>query len=272
MSGFSIDWLDLREGADLRARDSKLRQQALHWLEGARSPAQEPVVVDLGAGTGSSLRALATSDQQPLAWRLVDHDQALLAEAQRRHGHSLHIETCRADLSLVTALPLHDARLVTASALFDLVSAEFIDGLAGLLQIQNQCQPGSVGIYAALNYDGTTHWSPEHPLDALVLKAFNLDQRKNKGFGPALGPDAGDVMYKSFTQAGFKVVCASSPWVLTDADQVLVTALIEGIADAVTGSPGLDGPALADWVSFRKAQVSSGTCTVGHTDVLALPA
>ena len=269
MSGFSIDWLNLREDADRRARDSALRERALAWLEDGRSPVQEPIVVDLGAGTGSTLRALAVPSGMPLNWRLVDHDQALLAEASRRHGSMQRVETCSADLSHIETLPLVGARLVTASALFDLVSAEFIEALAGMLQ--TQCQQSPVGIYAALNYDGLTQWTPAHPLDDLVLEAFNRDQRQDKGFGPALGPEAGPVMQKLFAQAGFEVYSASSPWLLDDADHQMVAALITGIAGAVAGSPGLDAIALADWVRFRQANATSGTCTVGHTDLLALP-
>ena len=32
MTGFSVDWLDLREAADQRARDNKLLQQAGDWV------------------------------------------------------------------------------------------------------------------------------------------------------------------------------------------------------------------------------------------------
>ncbi len=34
MSGFSLDWLDLRETADRRARDAGLLARAKHWLRG----------------------------------------------------------------------------------------------------------------------------------------------------------------------------------------------------------------------------------------------
>jgi len=267
MSGFNIDWLDLRESADRRARDKALREGALQWLQGAEE--KPPQVVDLGAGTGSTLRALEAPNHLPLSWRLVDHDPTLLDEARRRHGSTRPFETCIADLSLLGQLPLGGARLVTASALFDLVSADFIEGLAALLQDQSQQRP--VGLYAALNYDGTTQWTPAHPLDDAVLEAFNRDQRRDKGLGPALGPESGDALRRVFTRAGFSVTGADSPWVLAGDDQPMVVALIDGIASAVAGSPGLGGEALGDWIQFRRENANSGTCRVGHTDLLALP-
>ena len=41
MTGFSIDWLDLREGADRRARADKLLEQARHWLQSDAAPQSE---------------------------------------------------------------------------------------------------------------------------------------------------------------------------------------------------------------------------------------
>lgn len=269
MSGFSIDWLDLREDADRRARDKTLRDQAIQWLESGGAPGKKPVVVDLGAGTGSTLRTLAEPSQQPVSWCLVDNDATLLAEAQRRHGETHRIEPCVADLASIKSLPLEGARLVTASALFDLVSEDFLGALATELKKQNLQSP--VGLYAALNYDGTTSWTPHHPMDDAVLEAFNQDQRKDKGFGPALGPESGEVMQRVFSQAGFKVYIASSPWVLGGADQSMVSALVTGIAGAVADNPDIETSALEDWVLFRLGNSESGTCIVGHTDVLALP-
>ncbi|MEX1198922.1 MAG: class I SAM-dependent methyltransferase [Pseudohongiellaceae bacterium] len=271
MSGFSIDWLDLREDADHRGRDSVLLEQAKGWVAAAPSSDKAPVIVDLGAGTGSTLRAFSAAGMAPasLTWRLVDNDRELLDEARRRHGSIHQLETCPADLAQVAALPLTDTRLITASALFDLVSPDFIETLATALQ--TRCQHTPVGVYAALNYNGVTQWTPAHPLDDVVLDAFNRDQRRDKGFGPALGPDAASCMEKAFSNAGFAVHSASSPWGLSSADRELVSALIRGIASAVAQAPRLDQASLDDWADYRLDNVSTGTCTVGHTDILALP-
>lgn len=50
--GFAPQWLALREPADRAARDTALLARAAHLA----GPA--PVIVDLGAGTGASVRAL----------------------------------------------------------------------------------------------------------------------------------------------------------------------------------------------------------------------
>ncbi len=275
MSGFSVAWLDLREGADNDARDKTLAAQALTWLTSGDAGSM-PIIVDLGSGTGSTLRALTHVGASPardsprslngnFVWRLVDHDPALLNEALRRHSKTHVIEDHEADLLDLTTLPLTGARLVTASALFDLVSLSVVDALTERL-VQHQA-----GLYAALNYDGITHWEPPHPLDGRVLAAFNQDQRRDKGLGLALGPDAADYLQMALSRAGYTVWIADSPWELGPDDAALVRELIPGIASAVAEGYGLDKQALQAWQDFRLAHAATGRCVVGHQDVLALP-
>ena len=266
MTGFAISWLDLRETADFAARDKILVEQLLVWLASPEaSNGAEPLVVDLGSGTGSTLRAFARLGAPKFVWRLVDHDGALLDEALKRHRKHFLIEDYQADLRVMDELPFGGARLVTASALFDLVSAEFVHELVTRLHKQR------AGFYAALSYDGDMCWQPEHPFDATVLAAFNQDQLRDKGFGPALGPEATAYLQKALKQAGYEVVTAPSPWVLAAADAALTAELIAGISAAVSTSYGLDPEDLKKWQEFRLAHVQSGTCTVGHLDILAVP-
>ncbi len=262
MSGFSIAWLDLREPADIKARNQPLALKALEWLE--RIPGA--IVVDLGSGTGSTLRAIASlgSDNDKL-WRLVDHDGDLLDEAVRRHAKDFQVEDHQSDLAIIEELPFGGARLVTASALFDLVSADFVNKLAQRLTEKK------IGVYAALNYDGATSWNPPHSSDADILAAFNQDQRRDKGLGPALGPDAATYLQTVFAQAGYQIFIESSPWLLTKNDAELVKELINGIASAVSENNLLSKETIAAWKEFRLAHLQDGQCTVGHQDFLALP-
>lgn len=263
MSGFSIDWLDLREPADKRSRDRLLANKALAVLQDETAALAPGLAVDLGAGTGSTLRAMRELGGGDIIWRLVELDGTLLDEALRRHGQDFIIEDHQSDLSVVEELPLSGARLVTASALFDLASEEFLDRLCARIATQGS------SLYAALNYDGTTDWQPAHPLDSAVLEAFNLDQRRDKGFGTALGPDASHTLQRLLETRGYRVETASSPWHLSGADAELVRSLVNGIADAV--APMVEQISLAQWLNFRLKNIEHGSCIVGHTDLLAIP-
>jgi len=267
MSGFSIEWLSLREPADQAARHQDLCARAISWVNAAvASDRPEPLMVDLGAGTGATLRTLTAHGLHTVVWRLVELDGNLLDEALRRHRKTHIIEDYQADLQVVAELPLGAARLVTASALFDLTSAGFVDTLVQRLQ---QCRNA---LYAALSYDGVMQWSPEHPFDAAVLAAFNKDQHRDKGFGPALGPDAPAYLADALQKAGFTVFSGSSPWHLQSGEHALVRELITGIHNAVVDSYDLDPAELNNWRDFRLEHAASGTCHVGHVDLLALPA
>jgi trans-aconitate methyltransferase len=78
MSGFSPEWLHLRESADQAARNPDVANAMA-----ARFALREHVnVVDLGCGTGSNLRATSSLLPNRQSWRLVDSDPALLAAAR----------------------------------------------------------------------------------------------------------------------------------------------------------------------------------------------
>lgn len=251
---FDPGWLDLRAGADRAARDPALRATALAWLDAVPAPR----VVDLGCGTGALWRDFA----RPAArWRLVDNDPALLALAAARCPGA---ETVASNLAGIDALPLAGARLVTASALLDLASAGWLDALATRV-----AREGSA-VYACLSYDGAMDWAPPRGDDGAVLAAFNAHQRRDKGLGPALGPDAATRFAAALAGRGYRVRTAASPWRLgTDLgpdDGALIAALAGGVAAAAAES------GLAGTTAWGQARRASRACVVGHTDVLALPA
>ncbi len=262
MSGFSADWLALRAGADARARDQGLAARLGAYLKG-RSAVR---VLDLGAGTGANLRATAALIDAPQHWVLADHDAALLARAGAAPGTTIAPNTtfeCR-EVDLAGDLaglfdPAPD--LVTAAALLDLCGAPWTDRLAALAAA---C---GAAFYAVLSYDGREHWRPAHALDAEVLAAFQADQRRDKGLGPALGPEAQAHLSASLRGHGYRVFEGSSDWDLTrPADAALIAALAEGSAAAVEDAIGADRAR-----AWRAARVGAQSVTIGHRDLLALP-
>jgi SAM-dependent methyltransferase len=200
MTGFSADWLALREPADLRARAPALAAILSDRLLERRAIS----VVDLGCGTGANLRATAPLLGRHQRWRLVDHDQVLLdAAAIRLSGWANQVESAGEPLTLykdgkrievrfhqadlrdeVERGDLRGVDLVTASALFDLVSAELIQSLALALA------RAGVLFHTVLTYDGEQRWAPAHVSDAEVVAAFNVHQQRDKGLGPAAGSAA----------------------------------------------------------------------------------
>lgn len=259
MTGFDKTWLDLREAADHPARDRSLRKQVIDHLAATGG---ETLVVDLGAGTGSTFRAFLP-EALHWRWRLVDNDARLLAEARSRHGQSARIECVEVDLGAPADSLFSEARLVTASALFDLVSESFLARLVTQLVQMN------VGLYAALNYDGVCRWDDHHPMDEEVAAAFNAHQRRDKGFGPALGPEATPVLRRLLEGQGFEVAVAPSPWRLDPAHAELQRQFISGMASAAAETGLVEETDLSDWRLARLQQVESSGCFVGHWDLFA---
>lgn len=249
--GFSADWLTLREPSDHAARDATLLNRAVS------EAGANPVILDLGCGTGSTVRAFEKLLPKNSQWRLVDNDSELLQLAGLAAGANATLH--QHDLNDIDSLPLEEVTLVTASALIDLVSSEWLEKLASRV---------SVPIYLALSYDGVMTWEPEHPMDKAVTADFNSHQRTDKGFGPALGPDSVAVASEVFKAHGFEVLTAQSPWRLDSGQTKLQQELVAGITEAVIEF-GLQDAAL--WGSQRIASANQTQCWIGHGDILAIP-
>jgi SAM-dependent methyltransferase len=250
--GFSSEWLSLREPVDRQARNADLLEQAVQ----AAGP--DPVILDLGCGTGSTLRAFSGHLPDHAVWHLVDNDPALLEIAKTLGNCETHV----LDLADLQALPLQGVTLVTASALLDLMSAEWVDGLVALLVEKG------IGFYAALSYDGVMQWDPTLPRDRQITEAFNQHQRSDKGLGPALGPDAVTTAMDAFTKAGFAVTHASTPWRIDAGHADMHRELVQGIASAASEA---NASMTDDWARTRIAMAADSLCLIGHQDILALP-
>jgi len=259
MSGFSAEWLALREPADARSRSDALAAE----LRAALHP--RSAILDLGAGTGANVRHLASRLGGAHAWTLVDHDAALLATLRTRLPARLEWHALNTDLAGVEALPFPPRGLVTASALLDLVSAQWLDAIAA------HCASAGAAALFALSYDGRIAFDPPHPDDERVRVLVNRHQRTDKGFGPALGPDATDAAQAAFTSRGYRCRRAPSDWRLDWNDAPLQAALIDGWADAAIDLSPADAARVDAWRDARLQAAGAGRLTVGHQDLLALP-
>ncbi len=290
MTGFSAQWLALREPADVAARHATLAADLAQRLAvHAGGADREQRIVDLGAGTGSNLRATAPLLGPRQSWRLLDHDPALLEEARAalaawggEQGMAAHdagarlvlkgperriaIAFAQADLAADPAAGLdsigQDApHLVTASAFFDLVSADWIARFAAQV-----AQRGAL-FYTVLTCDGRDTWQPGHAADDEIARAFQAHQARDKGFGPAAGPHASTLLAQAFQAQGYGTREEGSPWRLGPDQAPLIAALAEGTAGAAAQTGLLAEETISAWLTARR----HATCEIGHADLLAWP-
>jgi SAM-dependent methyltransferase len=277
MSGFSPEWLRLRESADANARNRDIANAV-----SARFAQRETLtVVDLGCGTGANLRATASLLPNTQTWTLVDSNAALLACARTelaswsdqaesdgtllrlKKGHaSITVNFKSSDLATeLESVFEHAPALVTASAFFDLVSEPFIRKLA------LRCSEARSAFYAVLTYNGVQRWNPHRPADNQIASAFHSHQLRDKGFGAAAGPLASSELADQFRHNGYLVQEGESPWVLGRNDRMLIEELMRGHAMAAGETGLVDAKTLETWVKVQRSGAE-----IGHTDTFAVPA
>ena len=267
MSGFSADWLTLREPVDHASINHKVRQACVGWC-GQREFIK---VVDLGCGTGSNFRSLSSDLVHPQSWTLIDHDAGLLELAELRSaqviqassGASVQVKLGDFAAGDISGL-IEGCDLVTAAALFDLVSPQVIEGMV------QQIVAVGAAFYTTLTYDGIASWQPEHAADQSMRDAFNKHQRTDKGFGPAAGADATNALATAFDAAGYQVVRGKSPWVLDAHNQELRRETDRGWAAAVREIGDVASDDIDAWQAHRHGR-SDAVSIVGHEDLFAAP-
>jgi SAM-dependent methyltransferase len=257
----SAQWLALREPFDGRARNPAVLEAVAGTFAGRPSVC----IADLGCGTGSTRRVLGPHIGAPQTWRLCDNDPSLLARAADEPNATVLQLDLASELDAAIADPLD---LITISALLDLVSAEW------LRRLVDEVAARRLAVYAALTYDGRIEFTPSDPLDATIVAAVNSHQRRDKGFGPALGPQAARVAAEEFTRVGYVVTDGRSDWVFGPQDREIQKVTLDDWA-AATREVGTVAPDdLAGWLERRTEDVERGVSSmcVGNVDLFARPA
>jgi hypothetical protein len=264
MSGFSAEWLKLREPYDLLARNQDVLNAVFAFLAGKSSV----VIVDLACGTGSTLRALAPRIEACQDWRLVDNDLSLLARVPASSPPSIAVTAVPVDLNRdLEAAFDRAADLVTTSALLDLVSEDWLNRFAVEAALRH------IPVYAALSYDGRAELSPSDPLDARIVAAVNRHQKTDKGFGPALGPSAAKAAIAAFERVGYATAHGAADWEFAPADREIQTEILSGWAKAAREIGDPSKTEIKDWLKRRHDLIAAGRSSirVGHVDVFARP-
>ena len=273
------DWLALREPADAAARSTDLVAALLPSLPSlpplsslsSGGAQQRTVVHDLGSGSGSMARWLGARLPGPQHWVLHDRDVDLLrlvatsAPVVAADGAPVTWETRSSDITRLGTID--GADVVTASALLDMLTADELTRLVA------SCVAARCPVLLTLSVVGRVELEPAHPVDQRVTAAFNAHQRRDRGEGRLLGPDAAAAARDELSRHGLDVRVAASPWRLGAAQAALAEQWFLGWHGAACEQvPGL-GEETPSYARERIAQARSGalTVTVHHEDLLALP-
>ena len=128
-------------------------------------------------------------------------------------------------------------------------------------------------VYAALSYDGRAMLEPSDAFDAEMLAAVNLCQRRDKGFGPALGPQAAEQAVARFEGVGYGVMQGRSDWVFGPGDGAIQDSILAGWATAARELGDVPLDRIAAWFTQRRELIADGRARleVGHIDLFATP-
>jgi len=274
MSGFSPDWLALREPADIAARNiDVVAAMAQHF-----SARKTITVCDLGAGTGASLRAVADRLPPVQSWVLVDHDArnleaavaALAAWADesarwnegitlRRGRKMIDVRVRVQDFAHDLVCWSPDTDLVTASALFDLASADWITSFVSALR------KNRIALLSMLTANDDIGATPPHAADSQIIAAFHRHQTSDKGFGPSAGAKAARILEETLARAGYRLTAGDSPWLLSPS--ALRDAVVGGMAAAVSQTGDVAQKDIDQWLKHQREEAQN--LRIGHRDVFA---
>lgn len=293
----AADWLGLRRAPDEAAREAAggllARLAAAYDGPGAddnagrargsldgrgrstESGAHGIAVIDVGAGTGANRAYLQPRLPFPTTWTLLDHDPALLADGGNTGCRRVlgGIETIPALLAELAPRP----RLVTCSALLDLLSAAELDALVAAVL------DAGVPALFALTVTGGVRIDPADEADALVGQAFDAHQAR----AGRPGPGAASYVERAARAAGAAVHRATTPWRVGAQDAGAVAFLGRYLTDRADAAAehaaeharrhcpggGSDAARVAGWLSRRLAALDAGDLrlVVDHVDLLVLP-
>ena len=286
------DWLDLRAPFDDAAR-----QCALPLLDNAAGAltvdCERPlVVIDIGAGTGNSMRWFDRHLRERLPGRslqrvLVDADEAALEVAAQRFGEDVTtVAAPIASLPDIAAKALAEASLastqpgnllITGSALLDVLTREDMVAIAETLR-----RYSGIGLFL-LSISGRWRLRPPHPDDEILDEAFGRHQRRES----RLGTQAVAALDVEARRIGAQVESSPSPWHLEAPkdSEFLTRFLTERVDAAIEEDPRLAARGRA-WLAQRlnalEEQDPAETGGAGdqkawldvvveHTDVLIAP-
>lgn len=283
-----VVWLEHRYPCDEAARNPNIEKKFLEYF----SQRDRLHIMDAGAGTGSNFRYYFSKLPEQQEWILLEQDATLLqacrdrlnrfAEENQYHlsekGDQLLISSDRRQASIrfvqdklenVKSLTdMEQLDVITANALFDLVSYEQFDAFAAQIACYQVC------LMASLNYYETS-FLPFASEDGRFIQYFHMHMLRPQDFGEAMGPNCSEEMLDLLAAHEMKCEQEGSQWHLKRYDTTMQHYILHFMEHAIRDL-NLSDKEIGDMESWleEKQQMSREhqlEIIVDHSDIFAYP-
>ncbi len=266
----------LKEAADRRAKNSDVSDALSGWFEGRSSLD----VLDLHAGTGATLRALAPILAPDQAWTLYCRDAAEEALARdhltrwapaaqttqdglfiERHGQKIAVRIKHHDVVAAGGKPSEPPpALVVIDEDLLRYPAAAIRNLVATLAARRSV------MHARLLYDGRLKLQPHHAADGAFTAALHRRLMRDQGAGEAMGPQAANELSEQLRLSEYSVIEGSSHLHLRAAEAPLIRAMQSELAEAQRVVAKGHDKMIDAWLARPRA-----TLEISQTDLVGLP-
>lgn len=283
-----ILWLAYRYACDVQARNPEIEHKFLEFFDHMH----HLHITDVGAGTGANFRYYFNKIKQDQDWTFIEKDPHLIHGChvcleKFAHNHQYHLqqegemflirnEEKKARIRIIQGsldnieqlTDLEKADVVTANAVFDLVSFDQFDHLAGKLTRYEVC------LLATLNYYETS-FLPFSENDSRFMRLYHMHMKRPQSFGIAMGRDSSEEMLDLLAQHHMRIEQEGSQWHITRSNTTMQRFLLHFIDNAIRelSLADCERQAYLEWIKERKAQCHERALEiyVDHSDIFAYP-
>lgn len=266
----------LKEAADRRAKNSDVSDALSGWFEGRSSLD----VLDLHAGTGATLRALAPILAPDQAWTLYardaseerlarDHLTRWAPDARitedglsiERQGQRISVRFRQHDVVAAGgALAEPPPDLVVIDGDLMRYPRDVIRRLVKILAERRSV------VHARLVYDGRLKLQPHHAADGAFTAALHRRFMRDDGHGEATGPLSASELAEQLRLSDYSVIEGASPLHLRAGEAPLIRAVQKELAEAQRAIAKGHDKMIDAWLARPRA-----TLEISQTDLVALP-
>ena len=285
-TNFSIQWLEDRFPFDIAARNKTVENACLHYCQNKETLR----IVDIGSGTGSNGLYFFEKFPQTQEWTFIELNKELLEAAfariktwadekgypSSRDGLAMQLELPGREvqikglntsfLELQKVIDLHQVDLVTAGAVFDLLTQEMFQSITDQLIFHQ------VGLLATLNFTDQ-RFQPSLSGDEQYIRLYKEHMLRPQAFGQSMGPDCYEQMTRYYEKSELDWVGGKSEWEIGPGDTTMHVHVLNFMENSVPEMLTDELDDFGEWIAKKKQLVHAQQLStyVSHYDIFVKP-